>query len=938
MIDQKPQTLEIIPDTRHRSSSYVGSNQHLESGPLGTGAQDSVGSFHDLDQQFNQERKTKIYTQDPNNINEHLIFSNPDLDELDIDVILQNESKLLETEYKPREWAQSKLAKIKGSSSLGEQITVVKETVNVKGNAIHLDLHTPSGKTTNLEILFFTNGIFKLKCLNPENPSKFSFELIEKPANLTELSIADSVKTEDDSLEVNLAEAQVRVLFKFNPFNVVVYSTKNQDQIVFEMNSNTSLKFDSNLSGDFRFHSAFVYGIPEHAHDLLLENTKEGHPYRLFNNDLFGYPTASREALYGTVPIMVARSLESPTFAGVFWENTSETYVDIHRNESTSDTYWLSERGNLECYIFVNHSVKDHYTSITNLTGNAPMPNYFTLGYHQCRYSYNDEQDLLHVNEKFNEHEIPCDSVTLDIDHTDGFRYLTWDREMFPDPVNMQDIIARDGRKLIAICDPHIKVDENYPVYAGAMAKKLCVQTPEGKPFVGVCFPGHTIWMDFMNEEARDFWSSRYSYENYKLSTPILFAWNDMNEPSVFAQKDKAMPRENLHTIKSLAEPEKAFKVEHREVHNIYGYCMHKGTFNGLLRRNKDQNIRPHVLSRAFYAGSQKWATIWTGDTLSTWEHLKYTIPMMLSMGLCGISSIGGDVGGFLGNPEPELNVRWHQLGEFMPFFRAHCDKRYDRREPWLISQTVYEIVKDTIKSKYRFLPYWYNTFELYSRTGLPLLRPIWLDLDKVTDPEVMKDDGRFIVGEDLLVSPIFEFGQYEVKNPLKGLNGRWYEYHTKKEIKAGEDVKTGIERIGVFFRGGSIIPQYEVKNNMKSSISVREGNIYLLISLDENESAKGRYYIDDGETFNFKKGDFTEKTIEFSKDTLSWIDTGKNGFNVVNNVTRVVLMGLNKKVSGAQFSDEGANQKVEVTNEEGWVQLDFTVPAKGGWKLTLSF
>ena len=529
------------------------------------------------------------------------------------------------------------------------------------------------------------------------------------------------------------------------------------------------------------------------------------------------------------------------------------------------------------------------------------MPQYFSLGYHQCRYTYNNQEDLLNVNQKFNEYELPCDSLTLDIDHTNGFRYLTWDEKMFPDPVKMQETLANDCRKLVTISDPHIKIDPNYSVYANAVARKLYIQDPNNKPFVGICFPGYSIWMDFMNEEARDFWSSQYSYENYKLSTPNLFVWNDMNEPSVFAQKNTAMPRENLHTVKSIAEPEKAFQIEHREVHNAYGYCVHKGTYNGLLRRNEGQNIRPHVLSRAFYAGSQKWSTIWTGDTLSTWEHLKYTVPMMLSMGLCGISSVGGDVGGFFGNPEAELNARWHQLGEFMPFFRAHSDKKHDRREPWLVQESVREIVKDTIKSRYRFLPYWYNTFELYARTGLPLLRPVWLGLDKIADIEVMKDDVRFLVGEDLLVVPILEAGQYSIINPLKGLIGRWYEHQTMKEMFVGENLETGIEKIGVFLRGGSIIPQYQVKNNMKSSVHVKEGDISILVSLDENEHAKGRYYIDDGETFNFNKGAFTEKSIEFNKDTLSWIDTGNNGFKVLNKVTRMTLIGNIKKVKSGQ-------------------------------------
>jgi alpha-glucosidase (family GH31 glycosyl hydrolase) len=330
-----------------------------------------------------------------------------------------------------------------------------------------------------------------------------------------------------------------------------------------------------------------------------------------------------------------------------------------------------------------------------------------------------------------------------------------------------------------------------------------------------------------------------------------------MNEPSVFEHKGNHMPIDNIHTYKSLANPENTFEVEHREVHNIYGYGQHKATYNGMVRRNKDQNVRPHVLSRSFYAGSQKWTTIWTGDTAATWEHLKVSVPMLLSLSLCGISNAGGDVGGFIGDPEPELAIRWYQIGQFMPFFRAHSETTTPRREPWLYEEKYMNIIKETIKERYRLLPYWYTVFEEHCRTLEPVLRPIWYHLEEVSDADIMKEQERFMLGDAILVVPILEAKKSTIKNCTKGLEGRWYDYYTKKEVFGDEEMNVGLERVGVFVKGGEIIPSFDIRTYVKSSKDAKESNINLYVALDEQGAAKGKLYVDDGESFNYKKGEY---------------------------------------------------------------------------------
>jgi len=860
-------------------------------------------------------------------------INQPLLDE-DIDVIRQNKAKLLEEEYKPHEWVQSKLAKLKenSSSSLDELTTIRPDSITINDNSITMGLEIPSNnKVTPLQLTFFQGGVIKLHSINPVNPSKFSFEMIDKPVDLTPFSLQGNLNIENDHLEVLLSQENLKITLQFNPFALTIFSTST-DQIFAEFNPNKSFKFDSNLSGDIKFHTQYVYGLAERAHNLLLQDTTSSFPYRMYNSDRLGYNTYSKDSLYGSIPLITGKIPNSSAYISAFWQNTSETYVDIHKKKSSSNTFWISERGNLEVYFITGHSPAEHSRNLAKVLGFAAMPQLFTLGYHQCRYSYHNEQDLLHVNQNFNKFNLPCDSLTLDIDHTDNFKYFTWSTDLFPDPIKLQNDLAKDGRVLLTINDPHISVDSDYFIFKEAQTKKLYVQKPDSEPFVGECFPGNCIWLDYLNPETQEFWSSLYQYQNYQFSTPNLFAWNDMNEPSLFEQLDKSMPKDNLHTVVDASG--NPFQVQHREVHNIYGYCMHKSTYLGLINRNEDQNIRPHVLSRSFFAGSQKYTTVWTGDTMSTWEHLRVTVPMMLSMALCGVSFIGGDVGGFLGNPEPELLVRWYQLGSFMPYFRGHSDKRYDRREPWLVDEEYFPIIKESIREKYRLLQYWYTCFEEYCRTGNPVLRPIWWNEEGEVEEEMMKEEERYMIGDGILVVPVLKEGQKTIKH---GLKGRWYDYYEKKEVKEGEEIEVGIERIGVFVKGGKIIPQYEVKDEVKSSKDLKEnGEMIVMVALDEEEKAKGEIYFDDGETFGYKKGEFSRKVIEFREGKLVWKEEGDGRYQVKNKVKKIIMVGM--KRNGVKIvkllRENGKMEELKISEKNGHLEIEVDVMANENWSI----
>jgi alpha 1,3-glucosidase len=207
------------------------------------------------------------------------------------------------------------------------------------------------------------------------------------------------------------------------------------------------------------------------------------------------------------------------------------------------------------------------------------------------------------------------------------------------------------GRKMVTISDPHIKKDDGYQLYAEAKSRGYFVKTKDGSDYEGWCWPGTSMWLDYFNPEIFQWYSQRYSYDNYKGSTSNLFIWNDMNEPSVFNGPEVTFPKDIVHHG----------DWENRDVHNIYGMLQHMATFDGLLERSHG-HIRPFILTRSFFAGSQRTSAVWTGDNAAQWSHLKIAVPMLLSLSVTGIGFIGADVGGFFFNPDAKLLVRWYQV------------------------------------------------------------------------------------------------------------------------------------------------------------------------------------------------------------------------------------------------------------------------------------
>ncbi|MBW0472288.1 hypothetical protein O181_012003 [Austropuccinia psidii MF-1] len=635
-----------------------------------------------------------------------------------------------------------------------------------------------------------------------------------------------------------------------------------------------------------------VYGIPEHASPLSLKTTRASpdakatdaytDPYRLWNLDVFEYEHDSEMALYGAIPFMKAHRAGSTV--GVFWLNAAETWIDIEKEptksqvtqawksapirassdfqvqdfgptDQTTTTHWISESGILDLFIFLGPSSQDIFSSFGALVGTTAMPPYFAIAYHQCRWNYVSQEDLLAVIDNFDKHDIPLDVIWLDIEYADEHKYFVWDKKHFPDPMKMIREVESTGRKLVTIVDPHIKRSQDLYVYKEAADLDVLVKLPDGSEYEGWCWTGSSSWVDYFNPKSWDWWSGLFKFNKYQESTPNVHNWLDMNEPSVFNAPEITMPRDNIHFG----------GWEHRDLHNLNGMATLNQSARG-LRERTNPPMRGFVLSRSFFAGTQRYGAIWQGDNMGTWDHLAVSIPMLLSNGIAGMAFNGADVGGFFGNPSLELLVRWYQTGAFFPFFRAHAHIDTKRREPYLFDEPIRTHVVDMIKLRYTLLPTWYTLFFENSITGAPMAVPQYVLFPN--DALGFAIDDQFHLGSSgLLVKPITKEGVTSTQVYIAD-EQPYYNYFTYDLFAIDPRDSSSkkilfpapLDTVPLFIRGGHIVARRELVR--RAAPLMWKDPITLVIALDKDGLSVGTLYMDDGESFNHERGQFIYRSF----------------------------------------------------------------------------
>ena len=570
--------------------------------------------------------------------------------------------------------------------------------------------------------------------------------------------------------------------------------------------------------------------------------------FTMWNTDAFGWQE-STDPLYKDIPFFLA--MANGEAYGVFLDNTYRTSFDFGK-ESRDFYSFGAEGGALDYYFFYGPDPKKVIYDFTTLVGRGELPPLFSLGYQQCRYSYYPEARVREVASEFRRRKIPADVLYLDIDYQQNNRPFIVDRERFPHFEGMVKDLKDEGFKLITITDLHIAKVPGTKPYDEGMAKDYFVKNPDGSVYTGVVWPGESVFPDFTRAEVRKWWGTLYTDF---VKAGVRGFWNDMNEPSIFLRVDKTMPLDTVHSVEGR-------KTDHREIHNVFGMENVRATHDGLLQLEPD--VRPFVLTRAGYAGTQRYAATWTGDNTSTWNHMRISIPQIMNLGLSGYTFVGDDIGGFDGNPTPELLTRWMELGVFTPIFRNHASKGTRDREPWVDGPEHEAIRKRYIETRYRLLPYIYTGMEEASRTGIPLMRPMFLEFPK--DPSFETNQDEFMFGDSLLVAPkVWEFAApYDVALP----KGDWYNYWTGEKLAGGGKVKVDppLDNLPAYIRGGSIIPEQSIVQHVEET---PHGPLELRVY--PGPDCRGELYADDGNTLRYQHGQFfrTEFTCELAADHL---------------------------------------------------------------------
>jgi alpha-glucosidase len=585
--------------------------------------------------------------------------------------------------------------------------------------------------------------------------------------------------------------------------------------------------------------------------------------YDLWNTDSYAFQE-STDPIYKSIPFFLT-SLAGMT-TGVLFDNTWRTSFDFGK-ESPDAYSFGSQGGPLDYYVLYGPDAKHVLATYAWLTGPSPLPPLWSLGFQQSRFTYHPESEVRAIADRLRADKIPVDAIYLDIDFQDHHRPFTVDEIQFPHFAQMIEDLKKQDFHVVAITDPHIAhlPNANYAPYDSGIAGNHFVKNPDGSVYIGKVWPGPSVFPDFTRKDTREWWGSLYTQF---VHDGISGFWNDMNEPSVFNGPKGTMPGDVKHRI-----DEPGFQTRtatHLEIHNVYGMENSRATYDGLLKLEPDQ--RPFVLTRATYAGGQRYAVTWTGDNSSTWNHLRLTTPMLLNLGLSGFGMAGADVGGFIGSAGPELLTKWFELGAFQPIDRDHACDTSANQEIWVHGPEQEAIRRRYIEERYKLMPYLYTAAEELSRTGLPIVRPLFVEFPDATKdrhPIDLDSGNEFLFGNNLLVAPAVypeKPDAYSVELPLVN----WYNYWTGEKVDGGvwsdgvpalNDpgfvgrkimIKPQLDVLPVFVREGSILPLQPL---VQSTAETPQGPLTLRVY--PGKDCKGTLYMDDGRSFAYKQGSY---------------------------------------------------------------------------------
>ncbi len=731
------------------------------------------------------------------------------------------------------------------------------------------------------QVSVYSETIIRVNITKKHTSVDSSFAVMQKPMKKHNCQqTKDSIEISTPALKLTINKSPLRFTFS-TATGQVLSEDDSRFGTVWQGEKVTTYR---KLYADERF-----IGLGEKTGNL----DRRGTSYVNWNTDAAEHGIKT-DPLYKTFPFFIG--IHSGATYGLFMDNTHKSFFDFGATTNEQMSWFGAGGGDMNYYFFGAQTVAGILQDFTWLTGRMEMLPLWSLGYQQCRWSYMSAKEVLKVAHTFRKKQIPADVLYCDIDYMDNYKIFTWNKKTFPEPKAMLDELKGMGFKLVTIVDPGIKVEEGYKEYDEGVANKYFATYPSGENYVANVWPGRCHFPDFYRADVREWWGKAFS----ALTKPGVDGfWNDMNEPAAWGQNIPDIVQFGKYTVP--------------EVRNAYGLEMARATYDGTKKLLN--NKRPFVLTRAAYPGVQRYSAVWTGDNSAYDAHMLLGQRLVNSIGLAGVAFTGVDIGGFTGNPTPELMVRWNSLGVYTPMFRNHACIDTIYREPWRWGKKNEAIIKKDIEYRYCLLPYIYSSFYQSCQTGLPLSRT--LAIEHTHDAKVYDAhyQNQFMFGDSMLVAPVVST-EHHTKVYLP--KGGWYRLSTGEHFKGSKVIKADapLTDLPVFVKAGAIIPMQGV---VQSTAEHGDGILRLHVWFGK-EANTFTYYEDDGTTYNYQKGTYYKRDIGFEPGgkqiTLSAVE-GNYESRFVQ--IKLILHGF-EKVKHVQVN--GEELKVEHKKHEGFVVI----------------
>lgn len=688
-----------------------------------------------------------------------------------------------------------------------------------------------SGRTENAKFLvtLYDDSIFRIQITRDEFFEDFSYSVVATPQLLQWDVTETATELRVSTSKLTLLIRKDRLAFHFQNHRG---KTINQDDEWFSTSwIGEQVTTYKKLQEGERF-----IGLGEKTGPL----DRRGFGYTNWNTDSFGY-TSGSDPLYCSTPFYIG--IHHQLLYGIFFDNTHRTCFNFGASNDRFSSF-SADAGEMNYYFMHGKTVREILRQYTALTGRMEMPPRWSIGYQQCRYSYYPDKEVRNVAETFHEKDIPADAIVFDIHYMEAYKIFTWSKKDFSDPVKLVADLKKLGFNVVVMCDPGIKVEKGYKAYEEGLAGHVFIEYPDGSPYTGQVWPGWCHFPDFTRPATRRWWQEQFA--EY-VEQGVTGFWNDMNEISTWGNMLPENPEMDFEGHRATV----------RRGRNIYGMQMARSTYEGTKALMK--NRRPFNLTRAGFAGVQRYAAVWTGDNVAYDEHMMLGVRLVTSMGLAGIAFAGYDVGGFVGDANTNLFARWISIGAFSPFFRGHSMINSRDSEPWAYGEEVEQISRNYIKFRYQLLPYLYCAFHEAAEAGMPVQRSLAIEYPHDAKVYDHRFHHQYLFGPSLMVAPVESTKEFVKVYFPKGND--WYSLYNGDRYHGDSEavVEAPLYKLPVFVKSGAIIPMQAAVPNTTYKPEC------LIIHLFHGDADNDfLFYDDDGISFDYQHGVFSKRILRY--------------------------------------------------------------------------